>query len=183
VLFGDGAGAVVLEASETTGGMGPFILRSDGSQPELLYIRSDERLIRMQGREVYRRAVEAMTNTLTEVLAKAQVTIADVDLVVAHQANARIVEAVAERLGLDESKLALNIENIGNTSAASIPIALAQAADQGRLQPGSVVAMAAFGAGFAWGAGLVRWGTSSDRPSRRRLPELVGTIGHLLELS
>jgi 3-oxoacyl-[acyl-carrier-protein] synthase-3 len=184
VLFGDGAGAVVIEASETADGLGPFILRSDGSQPELLYVRNDERLIRMQGREVYRRAVDAMTNTLTEVLAEAAIAIDDVDLVVAHQANARIVEAVAERLGLDDTKLALNIETVGNTSAASIPLALAQAADAGRLEPGDVVALAAFGAGFAWGAGLIHWGVAPVQPPpRRRIPELVGTIAHLVELT
>lgn len=184
VLFGDGAGAVVVEASETGGGLGPFILRSDGSRPELLYIRNDERLIRMQGREVYRRAVEAMTTTLTEVLARAEVAIDDVALVVAHQANARIVEAVAERLGLDEARLALNIETVGNTSGASIPIALAQAADAGRLNPGDVVAVTAFGAGFAWGAGVIRWGAAPMQPHPpRRIPELVGTVAHLVELT
>lgn len=183
VLFGDGAGAVVVEASQTAEGLGPFILRSDGSDPDLLYIRTDERLIRMQGREVYRRAVEAMTNTLVDVLDQAGVGIEDVDLVVAHQANARIVEAVASRLSIDESHLVLNIESVGNTSAASIPIALAEAADQGRLSPGDVVAVAAFGAGFAWGAGLVRWGRVREpQREKRRSPALVLTAGHLLDL-
>lgn len=182
VLFGDGAGAVVVEASEEAAGLGPFLLRSDGSEPELLYIRTDERLIRMQGREVYRRAVEAMTTAVTDVAAEAGIAVHDVALVIAHQANARIVEAVAARLGIDEARLVMNIEMIGNTSAASIPIALAEAADQGRMNHGDVVALAAFGAGFAWGAGMVRWHVpASLRPARRRLPALVGTTA-LMEL-
>lgn len=184
ILFGDGAGAVVVERTDAAGGLGPFILRADGSQPELLYVRPDERLIKMQGREVYRRAIDAMASVLEEVVGKSGLRLDDVDLFVAHQANARIVEAVAARLGLDETKLALNIESLGNTSAASIPLALVDAADRGVLAPGDVVALTAFGAGFAWGAGLIRWGPPRDVPRpRRRLPELVGTIGHLVELT
>ena len=183
ILFGDGAGAVVVEATEGAAGLGPFTLRSDGSEPELLYIRSDERLIRMQGREVYRRAVEAMTSALTEIVDEAGIALDDVALVVAHQANARIVEAVAARLGIDPVKLVVNIEMVGNTSAASIPIALAEAADQGRLVDGDVVAIAAFGAGFAWGAGVLRWhAVVPKRRARRRLPALVGTTA-LMELT
>lgn len=184
VLFGDGAGAVVVEASPHSEGLGPFVLHSDGSDPDLLYVRSDERLIRMQGREVYRRAVEEMSASLLEVLGGAGIGIGDVDIVVAHQANARIVEAVAARLGIDRSRLVMNIEALGNTSAASIPIALADAADEGRLAPGDVVAIAAFGAGFSWGAGVLRWAPRSvAKPPRARLPELVGTTAHLLELA
>lgn len=182
VLFGDGAGAVVVEETNSGGALGPFVMRSDGSDPELLHIRPDERLIRMDGREVYRRAVESMTEALAEVVAVADIDLDDVDHVVAHQANARIVEAVAERLGIDHEKLVMNIEHVGNTSAASIPLALADAADHGRFAPGDVVALAAFGAGFAWGAGLLTWEPArANRGPRRHLPELVGTVGHLLE--
>lgn len=182
VLFGDGAGAVVVEEIDGAGSIGPFILRSEGSDPELLYIRPDERLIRMNGREVYRRAVDGMASVLAEVLERAEIGIDDLDLVVAHQANARIVDAVAARLGIRQEKLALNIEYVGNTSAASIPLALADAADQGRLAPGNIVALAAFGAGFTWGAGVLRWAAPRDagKPPRR-WPELVGTVAHLLE--
>lgn len=182
ILFGDGAGAVVVERTQSGGALGPFVMRSDGSDPELLHVRPDERLIRMDGREVYRRAVEGMTEALTEVVAVANIDLDDVDHVVAHQANARIVEAVAARLGMDPVKLVMNIEDVGNTSAASIPLALAGAADHGRFAPGDVVALAAFGAGFAWGAGLLTWGPArTNRGPRRHLPELVGTVGHLLE--
>lgn len=183
ILFGDGAGAVVVERTSSGGALGPFVMRSDGSEPELLYVRPEERLIRMDGREVYRRAVEGMTQVLTEVLTRGGVGLDDIDHVVAHQANARIVEAVAARLGLDPAKLVMNIENIGNTSAASIPLALAGAADQGRFASGDTIALAAFGAGFAWGAGLLAWEPARrglENP-RRRLPELVGTMGHLME--
>lgn len=182
VLFGDGAGAAVVERTASGGRLGPFVLRSDGSEPELLYVRPEERLIRMDGREVYRRAVEGMTEVLSEVLTRAGIGLDDVDHVVAHQANARIVEAVAARLGLDHTKLVMNIENVGNTSAASIPLALAGAADQGRFASGDTIALAAFGAGFAWGAGLLTWEPAREvHEPRRRLPELVGTMGHLLE--
>lgn len=183
VLFGDGAGAVILEASDSAAGLGPFVLRSDGSDPELLYIRNDERLIRMQGREVYRRAVDGMSQALSELAEKSETALEDFDLVVAHQANARIVEAVADRVGISMDKVVLNIEDLGNTSAASIPLALAEAAKEGRLRAGHRVAVTAFGAGFAWGAGVVSWGVSPASPSlRHRLPELVGTAACLGEL-
>ena len=182
ILFGDGAGAVVVERVSDRGSLGPFVLRSDGSEPHLLYARPDESLIRMNGKEVYRRAVEGMTTVLAELLSRADLDIDDIDLVVAHQANARIVEAVADRLGLPHIKVAMNIEDVGNTSAASIPLALAAAADEGRLVPGAVVALAAFGAGFSWGAGLLTWGPArTKREPRRHLPELVGTVGQLME--
>lgn len=182
-LFGDGAGAVVVEASDVADGIGPFVLRSDGSTPELLYVRTDERLIRMQGREVYRRAVDGMARALRELAEKAEMPLAEVDLVVAHQANARIVEAVAARVGIPLDKVVLNIRNLGNTSAASIPLALVEAAEEGRIVEGDVVAVTAFGAGFAWGAGLVTWGAASASSRRGgHMPELVGTVSCLGEM-
>lgn len=158
ILFGDGAGAVVLEACKGPSRLGPFRLGSDGSDPELLWVRPDTGFLAMQGREVYRRAVEAMTKSVREVLAGSGLTVDDIDLLVAHQANARILTAVGARLGIDDDKVVTNIARVGNTSAASIPLALAEAQRDGRIDDGDVVMLAAFGAGFAWGAGVVRWG-------------------------
>lgn len=157
VLFGDGAGAVVLQKSEEGGALGPFALHSDGSGAPLLGIRNDTRLIHMEGREVYRWAVETMTASVTQVLDTAEIDPADVSLLVGHQANARILEAVAERLGMSD-RAYINIGRWGNTSSASIPIALAEAASEGRLKEGDILVLTAFGSGFVWGAGLVRWG-------------------------
>jgi 3-oxoacyl-[acyl-carrier-protein] synthase-3 len=166
IIFGDGAGAVVVESTEGPSRLGPWQLGSDGAQPELLWIPSETGLIEMQGREVYRRAVEGMTRSVGEVLSQAGLRVADVDLLVAHQANARILEAVADRLGLTRDKLALNIGHLGNTSAASIPIALSDAVDQGQLHDGDRVVLTTFGAGFTWGTGVVRWGAAvSEDPA------------------
>jgi 3-oxoacyl-[acyl-carrier-protein] synthase III len=169
ILFGDGAGAVILEAGPGATRLGPFRIRSDGSKAHLLHIPPDDGHLRMQGREVYRHAVARMTTSVREVLDAGDVTIDDVDLLVAHQANARIVEAVAARVGLEPRKAMLNIHRLGNTSAASIPLALAEAVSSGRLDDGDLVVLAAFGAGFVWGAGLVRWGTGTIA-----IDELVG---------
>jgi 3-oxoacyl-[acyl-carrier-protein] synthase III len=167
VLFGDGAGAVVVERSEETAQLGPFRLLSDGRRPELLYVPTDTGLVHMEGREVYRAAVDAMANSVADLLADARMEASDIDLLVAHQANQRILDAVAARLGLDESVAFSNIARYGNTSAASIPIALFEATLQGRLEEGDRVVLTAFGAGFTWGAALVRWGTArAGRPER-----------------
>jgi 3-oxoacyl-[acyl-carrier-protein] synthase-3 len=163
VLFGDGAGAVVVEAIEGASRLGPFRLHSDGSRPELLYIPPDDKYMHMEGREVYRRAVEGMTASVREVLEDAHLGVDDVDLLVAHQANARILEAVAQRLGLRPEQSVMNIALLGNTSAASIPLALAEASERGRLDDDDLVLLAAFGAGFVWGAGVVRWGPRAQR--------------------
>ncbi|MGH2749172.1 MAG: beta-ketoacyl-ACP synthase III [Actinomycetota bacterium] len=158
ILFGDGAGAVLVERVSEGGGLGPFHLRSDGASPELLYVPNDTGVISMHGREVYRRAVDAMARSVGTVLRESGATIDDVDLLVAHQANARILDAVAQRVGLPPEKVVMNIARYGNTSAASIPLALAEAIDTAMLRDGDLVVLAAFGAGFAWGAGIVRWG-------------------------
>jgi 3-oxoacyl-[acyl-carrier-protein] synthase-3 len=168
VLFGDGAGAIVLARCEDDH-LGPFLLASDGSRPELLWIPPGRAVLAMEGREVYRRAVEQMTASALEVLAQARLSADDVDLLVAHQANARIVKAVAERAGVPPERVPINIERFGNTSAASIPLVLAEAADSGELDDGDVVLLAAFGAGFTWGAGLMRWGA----PAPKRAPALL----------
>jgi 3-oxoacyl-[acyl-carrier-protein] synthase III len=111
----------------------------------------------MQGREVYRHAVARMVEATREVLADADLTVADIDLFVAHQANSRIIESAAGELGMPPEKLAINVDRVANTSSASIPLALAQAEADGLLEPGATVVLAAFGAGFVWGAGLVSW--------------------------
>ena len=114
-------------------------------------------MLRMEGREVYRHAVARMVEATHAALARAGIGIDDVDVFVAHQANARIIEAAAHRLGVPEEKVIMNVDLVANTSSASIPIALCQAEQEGKLKPGDIVAMATFGAGFAWGAGVMSW--------------------------
>ncbi len=157
ILFADGAGAVVVAGGDLDRGMSRFELRSDGRHSDLLYVDTDERLLRMEGREVYRHAVARMVEATTVALANAGIGVDDVDVFVAHQANARIIEAAARRLGVPEEKVIINVDTVANTSSASIPIALWQAEKEGKLKPGDVVAMATFGAGFAWGAGVMSW--------------------------
>lgn len=169
VLFGDGAGAVVVEKVEAPSRIGPFKLYSDGTKAPLLRIPQGDPYLRMQGREVYRYAVEGMTRSVREVLESASLKPGDIDLLVAHQANARIIEAVAHRLGLEEGQALLNISRLGNTSAASIPLAMVEAVATGRLSDGDVVVLTAFGAGFVWGAGVVRWGARPGTPEELML--------------
>jgi 3-oxoacyl-[acyl-carrier-protein] synthase-3 len=123
----------------------------------MLWTRDTDGLIEMQGREVYKRAVAEMSASVSEVARSTGTDLDDIDLIVAHQANARILTAVAERLGLPAERFATNIAQVGNTSAASIPLALGAALDEGRIDDGATVMVTAFGAGFTWGAGLVRW--------------------------
>ncbi|HEX2058035.1 MAG TPA: beta-ketoacyl-ACP synthase 3 [Actinomycetota bacterium] len=156
ILFGDGAGAAVVTRAEAPR-LGPFVLRSDGSRPDLLMASRDCGKVVMAGREVYRRAVQEMAASVREVTSAAGVALHDVDLVVAHQANGRILEAVAERLEVAPHKVFTNIARYGNTSSASIPIALAEASAEGILRTGDRVVLTAFGSGFVWGAGVVEW--------------------------
>lgn len=158
ILFGDGAGAVVVEHCEGPARLGPFLTGADGSQRSALFTEGPGGFVQMTGREVYRRAVHEMSEAVNVVLARASLEVKDIDLVVAHQANARIVEAVGERLELRDDQVFINIARLGNTSSASIPIALAQAAEQGRLAQDDLVVLTALGAGFVWAAGIVRWG-------------------------
>jgi 3-oxoacyl-[acyl-carrier-protein] synthase-3 len=157
VLFGDGAGAVVVAAGELDRGVSRFVLGCDPEQGGLLYADNADRKLRMEGREVYRHAVARMVEATTAALDASGLTTADVDLFVAHQANSRIIESAASELGLPREKLAINVDRVANTSSASIPLALAQAERDGLLAPGATVALAAFGAGFVWGAGIVSW--------------------------
>lgn len=173
ILFGDGAGAAVVESAEQGAGMGPFCLNSDGSRPQLLYLPRETGLIHMEGREVYRAAVQAMARSVTDVLSRCGVAVSDVDLVVAHQANQRILDGVAQRVGLDPERAFSNIRYRGNTSAASLPIALYEAREQGRLNDGDLVVIVAFGAGFSWGAAVVRWGATQVSPKAALTREVV----------
>ena len=157
ILFADGAGAVVVAPGNLDRGLSTFELRSDGRHSDLLYVDHDERLLRMEGREVYRHAVARMVEATEAALCRAGITVDDVDVFVAHQANARIIESAANRLGVPEEKVVINVDTVANTSSASIPIALWQAELEGKLKPGDTVAMATFGAGFAWGAGVMSW--------------------------
>jgi len=175
VLFGDGAGAVVI-APHASGVLGPFSLGVDGSDPTMLWTEaggsrlpidaplasSSRAHLTMRGGDVYRHAVTRMTAAAGEVVARAGLAVADIDLFVGHQANQRILDAVAQRVGIDADRCHLTVGEHGNTSAASIPLALADARDTGRLAEGDRVLLAAFGAGVTWGACLVRWGRGGD---------------------
>lgn len=171
VLFGDGGGALLLEASSNEGGCLASKFFSDASAIELLTVPAgmaerpashetvDARLhfLKMEGPEVFKRAVTGMERATRELLEEAKVSLDEVDLVVPHQANKRIIDALAKRLGVPEDKVVCNIDRYGNTSSATIPIALSEAVDQGRLGRGALVLLVAFGAGLSVGAALVRW--------------------------
>jgi len=157
-LFGDGAGAVVMTATEPPGRISRPVLKADGAQADLTYAKIDEAKIRMKGHETFQNAVRRLDEVTRQVLELAETDIDGVDLFVYHQANRRILKAVGEKLDLPSDRVVDAIENYGNTSAATIPIALAEAAADGRLVDGSRVFMAGFGAGFTWGGVLVDWG-------------------------
>jgi 3-oxoacyl-[acyl-carrier-protein] synthase-3 len=171
ILFADGAGAAVLKRSEEPGVIGS-VLGADGTAAEILLIPAGgsrmpashetvdarDHAIRMpNGREVFKRAVVEMSNACRQLLEKSGYTPDDVDLLIPHQANARIMVAVAERLQVPIDKAVVDVESVGNTSAASIPIALDRAYRAGRVHEGDLVLLTSFGAGLSWGANLVRW--------------------------
>jgi 3-oxoacyl-[acyl-carrier-protein] synthase-3 len=171
ILFGDGAGAAVVQASDRPGIIGT-VLGADGDAADLLMmpaggtrhpasaetVAAHDHTIRMpKGREVFKRAVTEMAGACRELLEKSGYGPADVNVLIPHQANARIMTAVAERLGIPEERSVLDVAEVGNTSAASIPIALARAWDAGRIHDGDLVLFTSFGAGLTWGATLVRW--------------------------
>jgi 3-oxoacyl-[acyl-carrier-protein] synthase-3 len=158
VLFGDGAGACVLQASDDAGaGLLAFDLGCDGSLAHILEIPAGERYIRMEGSEVFRRAVRVVVSSAEAALEAAGLSSADVDLFVPHQANARIVSAAGERLGVPAHRTVLNLDRYGNTSAASIPMALAESCEVGRITAGDVVLLSGFGAGMTWASAVLRW--------------------------
>jgi 3-oxoacyl-[acyl-carrier-protein] synthase III len=158
VLFADGAGAGVVVAGDFERGLSAFDLHSSGEYGLALYAGvGDDRFLHMEGTEVYRHAVARMVESTRTMMERNGLTADDIDLFVPHQANARIIEAVANELGFDMAKVFVNVDRVANTSSASIPLALTQAEAEGRLKPGDIVALAAFGAGFAWGAGVMTW--------------------------
>ena len=156
VLFGDGAGAVVLAAGEG-GGLGPVVLHQDGGHAEVIVAPRDPGLIEMDGQETFRHAVNRLVEVTSEAVEAAAIRLEQVDLFVYHQANARITRAVGARLGLDPARVVDCIGEMGNTSAASVPLALAHAEARGRLRPGMTVLLAAFGAGLTWGGAVLEW--------------------------
>lgn len=155
ILFGDGAGAAVMERHEQ-GEMLAYDLGSNGELQEILYADHGG-YIKMEGREVFKRAVRAVSGSVEIALKKAGMTADDIDVVIPHQANIRIIEAVSQRTGLSMEKTHNVIEFTGNTSSATIPLTLAEAERNGALQPGQIVLMTGFGAGMAWGTAVVRW--------------------------
>ncbi len=157
ILFADGAGAVVLEAREQPeASLLSWNLGSDGTAAGILYADIGGVLV-MEGREVFRRAVRVMVDSARAALDAAGIDIADVALVVPHQANLRIIESAASKLGVDMQRVAVNIERVGNTSSGSIPMALTDAVGKGQLSPGDLVLLVGFGAGMSWASALLRW--------------------------
>jgi 3-oxoacyl-[acyl-carrier-protein] synthase III len=152
VLFGDGAGAVVLEPSDRPGLLG-WDLGADGSLAHLLEMPAGERWLRMQGSEVFRRAVRVIVDSSAAALERAGLTVEDVDWFVPHQANRRIIDAAASRMGIPSEHVVVNIERYGNTSAASIPLALSEAC----IEPGQIVLLSGFGAGMTWASAVMAW--------------------------
>ena len=178
VLFGDGAGAVVLQASDTTDALLGFELRSDGSLNgclNLAYQSESKSLngevsveagtfhpITMNGQEVYRFAVRRVPEVIEKALFRADMAVEQVDWLLLHQANQRILDAVGDRLKIPHHKIISNMAKYGNTSAASIPLALDEWVRAGKIQPGQVIASAGFGAGLTWGSAIFRWGQSAE---------------------
>lgn len=156
ILLGDAAGAVVL--ASTPGAPAPyFALGSDGDKIGLLYADRYDRVLRMRGAEIYEFAVQAMARQTRLVLERCGLGIDDIDLFIPHQANVRIISAVARELQLPVERLFTNVDRVANTSSASIAVAMVQARQEGRLRPNALVGLAAFGAGITWGAGVVSW--------------------------
>jgi 3-oxoacyl-[acyl-carrier-protein] synthase III len=171
VLFGDGAGAVVLKKSKNGKGILSTYMRSDGKLADLLYrpnggattpmsaaiLADGSHLVKMAGREVFKHAVRSMADAADRALDGARLTGSDIDLLIPHQANVRIIEATAKHAGISMDKVYVNVDRYGNTSSASIPIALNEAIETGRVKEGSTVMMVAFGAGFTWASMVVRF--------------------------
>jgi 3-oxoacyl-[acyl-carrier-protein] synthase III len=171
VLFGDGAGAAVVRRAEGDRGVLSNFMKSDGTLAELLWrphggalrpmdvtvLEERGHLVQMAGREVFRAAVRSMADAADQALARAGLTGADIDLLVPHQANMRIIEATAKYAGIPMDRVFVNVDRYGNMSSATIPVALDEAVEQGRIGPGANILIVAFGAGFTWGAMVVRW--------------------------
>ena len=173
ILFGDGSGAVVLEASDNDEGLLSVVLGADGSAGHHLTLGEADTLIglngersidrsfmRMNGPEVYRFAVKVMGEAAAEAVVRAGLTFSDIDLLVPHQANLRIIDAAAKRLELPRDRVWVNVDRYGNTSSASVPIAMVEAVEAGAIQDGMNVVVVGFGGGLTWAAGVVRWGSA-----------------------
>ena len=187
ILFGDGAGAIVLRASEAEGGVLSAVLRSDGSGGDLLglpavgsidllnsdYVNDEHTLnkMHMNGGEVFKFATRVITESIHQALEKANLSIEDLSLIVPHQANMRIIQAAARALKIAPEMFMSNLERYGNTSAASIPIALCEAVQEGRIKPDDNIAFVGFGGGLTWAAMILRWG--DPRPVDRRSEALI----------
>ncbi|MBK7219357.1 MAG: ketoacyl-ACP synthase III [Candidatus Promineofilum sp.] len=183
VLFGDGAGAVVLKGSSVPGGVLSTTLRSDGSGGDLLSLPAlyhnpvpiagaefahnghHKNIVDMDGRQVYRFATNVIASSIQDVLKMGEMALEDVALIIPHQANVRIIETAAKKLKLPLEKFYLNVERTGNTSAASIPIALCEAVEEGRLKPDDNVIFVGFGGGLTWGASLLKWDVTPPQVS------------------
>jgi 3-oxoacyl-[acyl-carrier-protein] synthase-3 len=174
VLFGDGAGAVVLEPVETGGFLG-FELGADGGGGESLWLpgsgsrrfENGDKLVKMNGREVFKFATRVMVSSAVKVLDECGLTVDDVDVYVPHQANKRIIDHAAGKLGIPAEKIVVNVDRYGNTSSGSIPLALADAAADGRLREGELVLMTGMGAGLTWGSALIEWTGSQIETERK----------------
>lgn len=180
ILFGDGAGAVVLQASRLPEGMLSSVLGSSGDNEDLMYIEAggtrlpitpeliaeQRHCFFMNGREVFKHAVRGLAESALLALTDSGLTKDDIHLVIPHQANVRIIDSLAKRLELPSEDIFINIDRYGNTSAASIPIALYEAVEQGRLQTGDNILLAAFGGGLSWASAVVRWGTQGVLPPK-----------------
>jgi 3-oxoacyl-[acyl-carrier-protein] synthase III len=164
VLFGDGAGAVVMEPVEHGGFLG-FELGADGGGGANLWLPGSgsrkfaepEKHVKMNGREVFKFATRVMVSSAEAILRECGRTVEDIDVYVPHQANIRIIDHAAKKLGIPQEKIVVNVEKYGNTSSGSIPLALADAADDGRLEPGKLVLLTGMGAGLTWGSALIEW--------------------------
>jgi 3-oxoacyl-[acyl-carrier-protein] synthase-3 len=165
VLFGDGAGAVVMEAVEDGGGFLGFELGADGGGGVHLWLPGSgsrvfddpDRLVKMNGREVFKFATRVLVSSAETLLEECQKTVDDVDVYVPHQANVRIIDHARKKLGISEERTVVNVDKYGNTSSGSIPLALADAEQDGRLKPGELVLMTGMGAGLTWGSALIEW--------------------------
>jgi 3-oxoacyl-[acyl-carrier-protein] synthase-3 len=188
ILFGDGAGAFVLQASEEPAGVLSAVMRSDGSGSDLLSVpaggsripaslasvSAGQHYIHMNGREVFRFASRVMVQATHEAVAAAQLTLDDIQLIIPHQANQRIIESATRSLGVPPERCMINLDRYGNTGTASIPIAACEAVQQNRLKPGDKVVLVGFGGGLTWGAAVVEWSGLTPtkvkiRPTRVRL--------------
>lgn len=195
VLFGDGAGAVILGPSDRPGGVLSYVLRSDGSGADTLAVpaggsrlpASEDTVtknlhkIQMDGRQVFRFATRVMRQAVEEAVEKAGLEMEDIALLIPHQANIRIIESAAGKLKFPPEKVVVNLDKYGNTSTASIPIALCEALEEGRVNPDDKLVMVAFGGGLTWGAAVVQWmmAPAPERPWRSRLRGAFYLLAHI----